>query len=446
MGDESAMSTMSGMSGMESSQSQGSTVDAPAGGGGGKKMIVIGVVLLLLVGVGVGSFLLVGQGKDVDDDGGGSGSSSSPATANPDDALLPPPQNPSGPVPPAPTPKARPQKPMENFVMCTVGVRFRDPEKYKDVPCDYIVFDNVVAVSTGIIPTQDFTAWKHFLELVAMALVTPMPGISFVDETSDASYAAPGKQLLKGMADKGIVAYGVGYVNIPAKTADVSKIISSLNSFFSSLADANSTIVGKGTFMTTFCFIDGGGSTPESLQEFLQKFTGNLVVSRTHVMLPPATFPEQCRFYATSSWSYFGVWDNVARPKFPVGVTFSMGVQLGAFNMTISGALPSPLKTCTYQSVTSYDDWCPLKSTEKYDQQTMEVLNRADQVVGSYSTAQSAAALIKKFIQKIKYTVGVLVADIQFDIIDSTACTESSLARVTTIADLIHGQAQKPNP
>ncbi|XP_064484583.1 uncharacterized protein LOC135397147 [Ornithodoros turicata] len=430
MGEESAMSSMSGMSGMESSQSQGSTGDAPAGGGD----------------------------VDNDDDSvspGGGGSSSSSSSSSPGGGSSD--SNPfPGPEPPAPTPEPPPKEPPKNFVMCTVGVRFRDPGKYKDVPCDYIIFDNMVVIPSGIIPSQDFIAWQHFLEFIAAGSKQPMPGISLMGaHLDDPKYDVPEEKTLTSMADKGIVAYGISSLSMPKASTDLPKLTSKVTSFFSALTAANSTIAKKGGYMTMFCLVEFQKDSKASFEDFLKQFTGNLLVVKTHNMDPPAIFPDKCIFYHASMWNdpkgfdFATVEDSLKSVKslpFAIGVTFSMAVQLAAFNKTGAPTDASAISACVYRSVTSYDDWCPLRSSEKYDATTMAVVNVVDIVVVTYNTEPSAKALIAKFKQTVKLTIGVLLTDIQFDIIETSKCTEKSLSRVKSIGDLIRGQGAKPSP
>ncbi|XP_064484585.1 mucin-6-like [Ornithodoros turicata] len=367
---------------------------------------------------------------------------------------------PPTPKPTPPTPKPTPQPPpappgppgnLKDFVMCTVGAHFNEPDKYINIPCDYIIHDNMVGTSKGIFPTQDFTAWENFLELVAKK-PTPVLGISFMgrfyEDTAYGWNTATAKKDMTRLADMGITAYGISGIPLPSATAEVDTFVAQVAHFFSGLASANSTLVQKGQQFTTFCSVKINARSAPNLEDFMKKFTGDLVVVVTHnALLPVApSNVSHCSLTPASSWNQGGNELAVAEsalsgmtPQICVGVSFTMAVLLHAYNTTIPANAPPA--TCTYKSMVRYGDWCPYRSGEAYDNTKLTTTNIIGQTVATYSTTKSMEDSIKKLTNTVKYPFGVMLHDIQFDMLETDDCKpEESLGRVKHVAGIIHGQ------
>ncbi|XP_064484494.1 uncharacterized protein LOC135397087 isoform X2 [Ornithodoros turicata] len=339
--------------------------------------------------------------------------------------------------------------PQKNFVMCTVSMMFKDYAAFKDVPCDYIVFDNLLIYNDKVIPTQDYEAWAAFQSFIK-SQPTPKPGISFMGaylaDMSGLVGKQPVQKALKDLFQAGVRACGVTGVDIPTVQADQAKVTSSLKTFFTALDSISEENV----------HYFGAFRIPKAAKfEGLAAFLGNVhigVVITHNKLWQKIVDYDNCKIRASSSWNVEGdaTFENAAyalskvtSPDKPLGVSFSMAAysHVISSDTTVSDTSSAFGQKCQYRSPISYQNWCRATGGTDGTTQNMAVrkFNVTSRSVVSFDTKNSMEAKIKQLKTTVKYPIGVLLADIPFDMIDGTSCgSDVSLGRVKGIADVIH--------
>ncbi|XP_064484756.1 uncharacterized protein LOC135397245 [Ornithodoros turicata] len=348
--------------------------------------------------------------------------------------------------------------------MCTVGQRFKKPDAYQSLGCDYFIFDSVLPTSDGLKGSEDQKAWDWFKSMAWTRSPKPDFGISFPGKYANDLYSRLSSNVmyqLRQLLGKGYRAFGV--LNCKGTSSFLSGSTGThlgqlFNTIFNAMTLAQRN-AGLKTFFVGLQASSGGTSQSSSLMSYARAISRlNMLILQSHITpLPPLT-ASNCYIYPSSSWSQNPIHDSsyssVERasallsegPRYTsiqaFAISFSMAVNMYTISSSPTSTNTRFKDSCVASAITRINDICLVPSNYVSNQSDTTERNQRGYVTGkqfvfSYSTMENMIELYKKAkVNMQSKKLGVLLVDTQFDYTEH--CSSGSFTRVIAVKNYLN--------